>query len=121
HAHARILSIDISAALAAPGVAAVIAAADIPGRNDIAPIRTDEPLLPPEIVEHEGQPVAAVAAATLDQARAAAKLVKVAYETLPAVLTVEEAMARESYVCPPQLMARGDAQAAIAAAPHRLS
>ena len=121
HAHARILAIDVSAALAAPGVVAVIAAADIPGRNDIAPIRTDEPLLPPEIVEHEGQPVAAVAAATLDQARTAAKLVKVAYEVLPAVLTVEEAMARESYVSPPQLMARGDAQAAIAAAPHRLS
>ena len=121
HAHARILSIDISAAMAAPGVVAVIAASDIPGRNDIAPIRTDEPLLPPEIVEHEGQPVAAVAAATLDQARTAAKLVKVAYEVLPAVLTVEEAMARESYVSPPQLMARGDAQAAIAAAPHRLS
>ena len=41
HAHARILSIDISAAMAAPGVVAVIAASDIPGRNDIAPIRTD--------------------------------------------------------------------------------
>src|SRR5690606_1778087 len=45
HPHARIVSIDLSAALAAEGVAAVVTAADIPGKNDIAPIRTDEPLL----------------------------------------------------------------------------
>jgi xanthine dehydrogenase large subunit len=121
HAHARIKSIDVSAARGAPGVAAVITARDIPGKNDIAPIRTDEPLLPPERVEHEGQPVAAVAAATLDQARAAAKLVKVEYEPLPAVLTVDEAVKRELYVSPPQVMTRGDADAAIKYAPHRLS
>ncbi len=65
----------LSRALAAPGVVAVITAADIPGKNDIAPIRSDEPLLAAGIVEHEGQIVAAVAAQTLDQARAAAKLV----------------------------------------------
>src|SRR5687767_14971511 len=64
HAHARIKSLDVSAALKAPGVAAVITAADIPGRNDIAPIKTDEPLLPVDLVEHEGQPVVAIAAYT---------------------------------------------------------
>ncbi len=121
HAHARIKNIDISAALKAPGVAAVITAADIPGRNDIAPIKTNEPLLPVDLVEHEGQPIVAVAAQTLDQARAAAKLVKIEYEPLPAILTVEEAMAKESYVSPPQLMERGDLAAALKAAPHRLS
>ena len=95
HAHARIRSIDFSKALGAPGVVAAIAAADIPGKNDIGPIRPNEPLLPADLVEHEGQPVAAIAAATLDQARAAAKLVAVEYEPLPAVLTVEEALARD--------------------------
>ena len=94
HPHARIVSIDLSAALAADGVAAVVTAKDIPGKNDIAPIRTDEPLLAAGLVEHEGQIIAAVAAATLDQARAAAKLVKVEYEVLPPVLTVEEAVAQ---------------------------
>ncbi len=94
HAHARIKSIDVSAALRAPGVAAVITAADIPGLNDIAPIKTNEPLLPVDLVEHEGQPVVAIAAQTLDQARAAAKLVKIDYEPLPAILTVEDAMAK---------------------------
>ena len=77
HAHARILSIDFSAALASPGVAAAVAAADIPGKNDIGPIRPNEPLLAEGVVEHVGQFVAAVAARTLDEARAAAKLVKV--------------------------------------------
>jgi xanthine dehydrogenase large subunit len=75
HPHARITSIDLSAALAADGVVAAVTAGDIPGKNDIAPIRTDEPLLAADLVEHEGQIVAAVAAATLDLARAAAKLV----------------------------------------------
>ncbi len=121
HPHARVLSIDVSAALAAEGVAAVVTAADIPGKNDIAPIRTDEPLLAAGLVEHEGQVVAAVAAATLDLARAAAKLVKVEYEILPAVLTVEEAVAKELYVAPVQTMARGDIDAGLKSAPHRLS
>src|SRR5688572_25927304 len=60
HPHARIKRIDFSRALAAEGVIAAIAANDIPGRNDIAPIKSDEPLLPAEIVEYEGQPVAAI-------------------------------------------------------------
>ena len=85
--------------------------ADIPGRNDIAPIRSDEPLLPVDLVEYEGQPVAAIAAETLDQARAAAKLVDIEYEPLPAVLTVEDAIAREQFVSPPQTIARGDVAA----------
>ena len=121
HAHARIRRIDLSAALAAPGVVAAITAADIPGKNDIAPIRSDEPVLAAGVVEYEGQPLAAIAAATLDQARAAAKLVVIDCEPLPPVLTIEEAMARESYVSPPQLMVRGEVEPALASAPHRLS
>jgi xanthine dehydrogenase large subunit len=121
HAHARIRRIDLSRALAAPGVVAAIAAADIPGKNDIAPIRSNEPALAADVAEYEGQPVAAIAAATLDQARAAAKLVEIDYEPLPCVLSVEEAMAHESFVSPPQLMVRGEVEPALACAPHRLS
>jgi xanthine dehydrogenase large subunit len=121
HPHARIARMSFALALAAPGAVAAITAADIPGKNDIAPIRSDEPLLPAEIAEYEGQPIAAVAALTLDQARAAAKLVKVEYEPLPAVLTIEEAIAREHYVSPPQTMMRGNVDDALASAPHRLT
>jgi xanthine dehydrogenase large subunit len=120
HPHARITSIDLSPALAADGVVAAVAAADIPGRNDIAPIRTDEPLLAAGLVEHEGQIIAAIAASTMDQARAAAKLVKVEYEVLSPVLTVEEAVAKELYVAPVQKMDRGDVDTALTSAPHRL-
>ena len=121
HAHARIRRVDLSAARGAPGVVAAITAADIPGKNDIAPIRSDEPALAADVVEYEGQPVAAIAAATFDQARAAAKLAAIDYEPLAPVLTIEEAMARESYVSPPQLMVRGEVEGTLAGAPHRLS
>ena len=121
HAHARIRSVDLSGCLAASGASLAITAADIPGKNDIAPIRSGEPALAADVVEYEGQPVAAIAAATLDQARAAAKLAAIDYEPLPAVLTIEQAMTRDSYVSPPQLMVRGDVEAALASAPHRFS
>jgi xanthine dehydrogenase large subunit len=121
HAHARICRIDLSRALAAPGVVAAVTAADIPGKNDIAPIRSDEPALAAGVVEYEGQPVAAIAADTFDQARAAARLVEIVYEPLPAVLSVEEAMARESFVSPPQTMVRGEVEPALAGSPQRLS
>ncbi len=121
HAHARIRRIDFSRALAAPGVVAAISAADIPGKNDIAPIRSDEPALAAGVAEYEGQPIAAIAAATLDQARAAAKLVEIDYEPLPCILTIEDAMARESFVSPPALMVRGEVEPVLTSAPHRLS
>jgi xanthine dehydrogenase large subunit len=121
HAHARICRIDLSRALAAPGVVAAVTAADIPGKNDIAPIRSDEPALAAGVVEYEGQPVAAIAADTFDQARAAARLVEIVYEPLPAVLSIEEAIARESFVSPPQTMVRGEVEPALAGSPQRLS
>jgi xanthine dehydrogenase large subunit len=121
HAHARIMQIDVSKALAVPGVRATVAAADIPGRNDIAPILSCEPALAPGVVEYIGQPVAAVAADTLDAARAAVKLVNIEYEPLPSILRLEDAIANESFVAPPQFMVRGDVATALAEAAHRLS
>jgi xanthine dehydrogenase large subunit len=120
HAHARIRRIDFTKALAAPGVVTAIKASDIPGKNDIGPIRPNEPLLPEEVAEYEGQPIAVVAANTLDQARAAAKLVEIEYEVLPAVLSIEEALKNESYVSPVQTMARGDLEGAFRESRHRL-
>jgi xanthine dehydrogenase large subunit len=120
-AHARIGRIDVSAALAAPGVFAAVTAADIPGKNDIAPIRSNEPALAADVVEYEGQPVAAIAAVTLDMARVAAKLVEIGYEPLPCILSIEDAMRQESFVSPPQCMVRGEVEPALSSAPHRLS
>jgi xanthine dehydrogenase large subunit len=121
HAHARIRKIDLSRARAAPGVAAILTAADIPGRNDVGPVFPDEPVLAQESVEYVGEPVLAIAAHSLDAARRAAKLVEIEYEELPPVLTIEEALARQSFVCPPHELKRGDAAAGLARAKHRLT
>jgi xanthine dehydrogenase large subunit len=119
-AHGRLRGIDTAAARQALGVVAIVAARDIPGKNDIAPIRPGEPLFAEDVVEFVGQPVAAVVAATLDQARAAAKLVKLDLEPLEPILTVEQAMAKTSFLTEPMVMARGDAASALAAAPHKI-
>ena len=121
HAHARIRSIRSAAAAGAPGVAAVVTAARIPGANDVAPVFRDEPVLAGDLAEYAGQPVAAVAADTRDRARAAAGLVEVDYERLDPVLSIEEAWEKGRYTCRPMKIARGDAEAAIAAAAHTVS
>ncbi len=121
-AHARITRLDLSRVGAAPGVACVVTVADIPGVNDVSPIHCgDDPVLAAGEVLFHGQPLFAVAAETLDQARAAAALAEVDYEDLPAILTAEAALAQGSFVLAPHEMRRGDAAGAIAAAPHRLS
>jgi xanthine dehydrogenase large subunit len=118
--HAKILSIDTSATLALPGVIAAITVADVPGDPDIAPVVRGEPMLAQGVVEFHGQPVVAIAATDLPTARRAARLVKVTYEDLPAILSIAEAVDKQSFLLPPLGLKRGDATAAIAKAPHRL-
>ena len=119
-AHARILRLDLSAVRAAPGVAVVLTAADIPGRNDISPFAGDDPMFAEAEVRFLGQPLFAVAAETLPKARAAAALAVVEYQDLPALLTIAEARAAGSTIEDAQVMRHGEAAAAIAAAPHSL-
>ena len=121
HAHARIVSIDVSAARAADGVHGIVTAADIPGHNDIGPIFDGEPVLAHEVVDYVGAPVVAIGAETFDQGMAAAALIKIEYEELPAILEIEDALEAESYTYPPQIMSRGDPEGAIADAAHRVS
>jgi xanthine dehydrogenase large subunit len=120
-AHARLARLDLSAVRAAPGVVVVLAAADVPGRNDISPIAGDDPMFPDRHVRYVGQPLFAVAAETLPKARAAAALAVVDYEDLPPLLTIEAARDAGSFIEDSQTMRLGDAPAAIAAAPHSLS
>lgn len=120
HAHARIRRIDPARAVAAPGVAAVVSAEDIPGRNDIGPILRGEPALAAGVAEYVGHPVAAVAAETLGQARLAATLVDVEYEPLPAILRIEDAIAGGHLVSAEQVIQRGDVRLALGYAPMRL-
>ena len=120
-ARARIVSMDLAAVRAAPGVVAVLTAADVPGRNDVSPNPSPEPMLAEGEVHFHGQPIFAVIAESHLLARRAARLAQIVYEDLPAILTIDEAMAAESLWEPPYRMARGDVEAALAAAPRRLT
>ncbi len=112
----RVTRLDLSIARAMPGVHAILTGKTFKGVNDIAPILSGEPALAIDEVQWLGHPVAAVAADNLDQARAAAKAIEVEIEPLAPVLSIDEALAREDYVCKPQRIVRGDAGQAIKAA-----
>ncbi len=89
--HGRILKVDARGALASPGVAAVLTAADIPN-NVFGSFVEDQPVLAGDRVRYLGDPVAAVAAESLEEASQALERVEVEYEELPAVFDPEEAL-----------------------------
>lgn len=122
-AHGELIGegIDRAALLAEHGVVAVFTARDIPGENNCGPIVHDDPFLAAGKVEFLGQPVAVVVARDMLYAREAAKKAKVQVQELPAILTIDEAMAQGSFIMPPKGISRGDAAVQIAKAPHRLS
>ncbi len=122
-AHGKLLGIDLDLLRAQPGVVAVLTAADIPGANNCGPLLHDDPILAADVLSYLGQPVFAVIASSRGLARRAAALAKSAirFEALPAVLTAKAAHELGQYVLPPMHLNRGDAQTALAAAPHRLS
>ncbi len=119
-AHARIKGIDFTGVLTADGVVDICTARDIPGENNCGPIVHDEKIFNDEIVEYAGHAIFAVAAETVDQARKAAKRVKVDYEELEPILDPVTAVEKESFVLPSEHLQRGDADAGLADAPHRL-
>ena len=119
HAHAKVLSLDASAALKHAGVVAVLTGEDVPGEGDSGSSRHDEPLFPTEVLYHQ-QPVAWVLAENLAAAKSAAGLVEVRYEALPTIITVQQAIEQRSFHSDPAHLRRGDAAAAIAASPCRV-
>ncbi|GMQ97639.1 MAG: xanthine dehydrogenase family protein molybdopterin-binding subunit [Acidimicrobiia bacterium] len=91
-AHARIVSIDTSAAEALPGVHAVLTGTDLPVAFGLLPVSQDEHALAIDKVRHVGDPVASVAADDPDTAQRAIDLIEVVYEALPAVTGIFEAV-----------------------------
>jgi CO/xanthine dehydrogenase Mo-binding subunit len=100
--HARILSVDVSMALAHPGVQAVVTGADLykalGDRMFTGPAFSDQPALAIDRVRFVGEPVAAVLARDLATARAAVDMVRVEYEELEPVHDVRTALEGRSYV-----------------------
>lgn len=119
-ARGRLISLDVSAVRAAPGVVAVLTAADIPGKNDVSPAFGDDPLFVADNIDFLGQAVFAVVATTREIACRAVKLAVMEIESETPSITVEDALERGETVLPDYAFGRGDANAAIAAAPRAL-
>jgi xanthine dehydrogenase large subunit len=119
-ASGKLRGLDLGAVRTAPGVVAVLTAADIPGKNDIAPVFADEPLFADTEVMFHGQPLFAVVARTRDAARRAARLAKADIEEQAPSVTVADALKTGARVQDDYAFGRGDAGAAIGAAQHRL-
>jgi CO/xanthine dehydrogenase Mo-binding subunit len=116
HAHARIVSIDTSAAAAVPGVNAIVTGADIPktdkkvwlggeGALDLGDMGDN--LLAHEKALYNGHAVAAVAASTLEAARQAARQIRVEYEVLEPVVSLDRALAADAPILHPDLVTTG--------------
>lgn len=119
-AHGRVTGLELAPVLASPGVVAIATAADIPGENNYGGIVHDDPIFADALVQYAGQPLFAVAASSHLAARRAALRARVQIEELPAILDIRAALAANSHVIPSQRLRRGEPEAALAAAPHRL-
>ena len=119
-AHGRLISLDISEASRAPGVAAIITAADIPGHNLFGPIIKDEHLLVSDEITFLGDPVCIIAAQTRAQLRAAKKLVKMQIEKREPIFSIDDAIAARSFIGPKRTIACGDIDAGFSQADHTL-
>jgi 4-hydroxybenzoyl-CoA reductase subunit alpha len=92
-AHAKILHMDISRAKKLPGVKALVTAEDVgPVKYGVSPARYDETLFCQEKVRYVGDEIAAVAAVDTETAMEAVSIIKVDYEDLPAVFTIEDGL-----------------------------
>ena len=116
HAHAMVTGLRPEPAYDVPGVVRVLTAADVPGVND-AGVKHDEPLFPTEVMFH-GHAVCWVLAETQEAARLGAAAVEVDYEPLPSLVTVQEAIAAESFQGARPHLERGDVTGALDDAAH---
>ncbi len=107
-AHGKIINIDISEAKKSKGVRGVFTYTDIPGENQIGGIIADEELLASSHVHFAGMPIVLVVAATPEEARAAAKKVKVDISPLQVITDPREAKGKNELIVPPRTFRLGD-------------
>ncbi|KAL5345155.1 hypothetical protein ACLOAV_010111 [Pseudogymnoascus australis] len=119
-ARAKLISVDTEAALELPGVVDYLDHTDMPSPEANwwgAPVR-DEVFFAVNEVFTCGQPIGVILASTANEAAAGARAVKVQYEELPAIYTIEEAIEKESYFEQFRFIKTGDTEKAFAEADH---
>ncbi len=114
-------TLDLAAVRAAEGVIEVLVAADLPAKNDVSPTPDPEPMLAEARVHYIGQPMFLVVADSHLNARRAARLGKVDYSEKTPLVTIDQAMAAGSRFGEAVTYSIGNAETALAAAPHRIS
>lgn len=102
HPRARIRSLDVTEALASPGVHAVLTHRDVPGVNLFGVEHEDQPVLAADVVRYQGEPVALVAADDVRSARLAASRIRVEYDVLSPVIDPIRALSASSPMVHPQ-------------------
>ena len=114
-------ALDLTAVRTAPGVVAVLTAADLPFANDVSPSAHDEPLLCTGQIHYLGQPLFAVIATSHLAARKAARLGRASTTDTPPILTIDQALAVNSrFEDGPRIWTKGDVTSALATCPLRL-
>lgn len=119
-AHAKILSVDTSPAMDLPGIVEWVDRHDLPSpeANWWGAPNCDEVFFAVDEVFTAGQPIGMILADSAKHAEAGAKAVKVQYEELPAIFTIEEAIAKESYFPHYRYINKGDVERAFETADH---
>ena len=117
----RIKTLDLTKVRAAPGVVAVLTAADVPGHNNTSHAFNDDPLIADGVVVFRGQVIFVVVARTRDEARRAARLAQVEIEEETPILTIEDALEADAKVLADYDFRVGDPAQAIAQAPNQLA
>jgi xanthine dehydrogenase large subunit len=118
-AHGKVNKIETGKALQVPGVVGVFTADDIPGENGIGvEEREEEPLFAFDEVNYIGQPVGMVVAVSEEAAKHAASLVKIDYSELEPILTIDEALKKNSLLDDPLVVEQGDIEAGFNASAH---
>jgi xanthine dehydrogenase D subunit len=92
HPYARIVSIDLSEAWKINGVETILLASDVPGKLTYGLISSDQPVFATDVVRYQGEPVAAVAADHPETCRRALAAIRVVYEVMSPLSTIEQAL-----------------------------
>ncbi|XP_029448890.1 xanthine dehydrogenase/oxidase isoform X2 [Rhinatrema bivittatum] len=118
-AHAKLISVDTTEAQRVPGFECFVSAQEVPG-NNVTGILHDETVFAESLVTCVGHVVGGVVADTKEHAQRAAKVVKITYEELTPIITIQEAIERESFYKPAKKIEKGDVQQGFNEADHSI-